>query len=628
MSNINIYDNFDINIDNSQWFQINNGVANNNFGPQFNNGASDNSNSLFFTGNGSRGAATNSTDVSYGGTITFDLIFGNSNNGGENADLGEDVALEYSLDGVNWINIATYDQDTYTNWTRITQLIPLAAQSSNTQFRWQQLSHSGGNFDNWGLDNVEIQAAVAPNTTSDDFDPGVNIFNWSEIGNGSANNNFGGSGNSLFFDGGSIGAGDRFATTNLLNAPSGGTITFDLIFGDSSNGGENADDGEDVVLQYSADNGITWTSFATYDTEDYTNFTRITENIPLEAQFTAVQNGTNLAFRWQQLSHSGSGFDNWGLDNVEIQTAPALSSVIDDFDPYIDGLQWSNVSNGSASTNFNQLANITYGGVLNSNALAFTGSGERSAATNLIDTSNGGNVTFDLIVGNNFNGGENADLGEDVILQYSIDGVNWLDINTYNQDAFTSWTQITEDIPLAAVQNGSAAFRFIQPNHSDGSFDEWAIDNVAIQETLVESNDTIFDAIDIGPLAAGESFSTTSVIGNNDNIAPTSDVDFIEFYLSAGDTVNIDIDADLFGSSLDSILRLFNSSGTQLAVSDDNTAPGESFSLDSYLSYTAGVSGTYYVGVSSYNNFGYDPFVEGSSTGTSTGEYEITIDVV
>jgi hypothetical protein len=628
MSKINIFDNFDANIDNSQWFQIDNGIANANFGPLFNNGASVNSNSLFFTGNGNRSAATNTTDVSHGGTITFDLIFGNNTNGGENVDAGEDVALEYTLDGVNWLNIATYDQDTYTNWTRITQLIPLAAQSSNTQFRWRQLSHSGGNFDNWGLDNIEIQAAVAPNSTFDDFDPGVDIFTWSEVGNGVANNNFGGSGNSLFFDGGTIGTGDRFATTNLLHASSGGTITFDLIFGDGLNGGEDADSGEDVVLQYSADNGVTWTSFATYDTENYTSFTRLTENIPLEAQFAAVQNGTNLAFRWEQLTHSGSGFDNWALDNVEIQTAPALSSIIDDFDPYIDSLQWSDVNNGSANTNFNQLGNIAYGGVLNSNALAFSGTGERSAATNLVDTSNGGNVTFDLIVGNNFNGGENADLGEDVILQYSTDGVNWLDINTYNQDVFTNWTQITENIPLAAVQNGNAAFRFIQPNNSGSSFDEWAIDNVAIQETLVESNDTILDAIDIGPLAAGESFSTTSVIGNNDNIAPAADVDFIAFELNAGETVNIDIDANLFNSSLDSVLRLFNSFGNELAVSDDNTSPGEGFSFDSYLSYTAGVSGTYYVGVSSFNNFGYNPFVEGSSTGLSTGEYEITIDVV
>jgi|GEM_PF-6275604 len=628
MSQYKILDNFDINIDNSQWFEINNGEANTNFGPAFNNGATINSNSLFFNGDGNRIAATNSTDVSYGGTITFDLIFGNSANGGENADPGEDVVLEYSLDGLNWLNIAIYDQDTYTNWTRITQLIPLAARSSNTQFRWRQVSHSGNNFDNWALDNVEIQATVAPNITYDDFDPGVDLFTWSEVSNALANSNFIGSGNSLFFDGGVIGAADRFATTNLLYAPSGGTITFDLIFGDGLNGGEDADDGEDVVLQYSADNGNTWISFAAYDTEDYTSFTRITETIPLEAQFAAAQNGTDLAFRWQQVTHSGNGFDNWALDNVEIQTAPALSSIIDDFDPNIDSLQWSNVSNASANTNFNQLANIAYGGAINSNSLFFTGAGDRSAATNLVDTSNGGNITFELIIGNDFNGGENAELGEDVILQYSTDGINWFDINTYAQDAFSNWTQITENIPLAVLQSGNAAFRFIQPNHSDGNFDEWAIDNVAIQETLVESNDTISNAIDIGAFASGDSFSTTSVIGNNDNIAPTSDVDFIAFELNAGDTVTIDIDANLFGSSLDTVLRLFNSFGTELAVSDDNTAPGEFFSLDSYLSYTAGVSGTYYVGVSSYNNFVYDPLVEGSGSGFTTGEYEITIEVV
>ncbi|MDY6786016.1 MAG: matrixin family metalloprotease [Cyanobacteriota bacterium] len=613
-----LFDDFDPGIDSSQWFQINNGTANDNFGLVA-NGASQDSDSLFFTGSGTRSAVTNEIDVANGGFITFDLIVGNSSNGGENADLGEDIVLEYSTNGSTWTNLATYNQDSFARWNRISQFIPLAAQSSDTQFRWRQVRHSGANFDNWALDNVEIEAAPVSNTFFDDFDPGIDRFRWSEIQNASANTNFGGSGKSLFFTGGTFGS-PRLAATNFIDATSGGTITFDLIFGDGTNGGENVDPEEDVVLQYTADNGTTWSDIAVYDQDTFTSWTRITEDIPLTAQFQAAAAGTDLAFRFMQRSHSGNSFDNWGLDNVEIQATSTLSSFFEDFDPDVNSLQWSDISNGTVNT--------TFGGVVGSHSLFFSGSGTRAAATNLIDTSNGGNIFFDLIVGDSTNGGENADFGEDVVLQYTLDGSNWLALETYDQNAFTSWTRIDEAIPLDAVQNGSAAFRFIQPNNSGFSFDEWAIDNVAIQETLVESNDTIADALNIGQLDAGDRFSTTSIIGNNNDVGPNDDVDFIAFDLDAGDTVEIDIDARLgFSSPLDSVLRLFNSSGTQLALNDDGTAPGETFTFDSYLTYTAGTSDTYYVGISSFANFNYDPLVEGSGSGFSSGEYEITLSV-
>ncbi len=103
-------------------------------------------------------------------------------------------------------------------------------------------------------------------------------------------------------------------------------------------------------------------------------------------------------------------------------------------------------------------------------------------------------------------------------------------------------------------------------------------------------------------------------------------VDLIEFQLDAGDRATIDIDAREFGSPLDSILRLFDSAGNQVAVSDDNPAPGESFSRDSYISYTASSSQTYYVGVSSYSNFSYNPFTE-SSGGSTSGSYTINMTI-
>ena len=73
------------------------------------------------------------------------------------------------------------------------------------------------------------------------------------------------------------------------------------------------------------------------------------------------------------------------------------------------------------------------------------------------------------------------------------------------------------------------------------------------------------------------------------------------------------------GSSFDSVLRLFDSAGNQLAADDDTDGP------DSYIEYRLPTDGTYYVGVSGHDNLGYDPNLAGSGVGGSTGEYTLKL---
>ncbi|MBW4565401.1 MAG: DUF4347 domain-containing protein [Mojavia pulchra JT2-VF2] len=143
---------------------------------------------------------------------------------------------------------------------------------------------------------------------SDDFDPGVDNTKWLSISSGAANTNFPGNGNSLWFNGN----GDRSATTQSLNISNGGTISFDLIIGSDSFPRENADFGEDVVLEYSTNAGASWSILATYDQDLYTSWSTQTLTIPVAAQSNATQ------FRWRQISHSGDSFDNWAIDNISI----------------------------------------------------------------------------------------------------------------------------------------------------------------------------------------------------------------------------------------------------------------------------------------------------------------------
>jgi Ca2+-binding RTX toxin-like protein len=138
-----------------------------------------------------------------------------------------------------------------------------------------------------------------------------------------------------------------------------------------------------------------------------------------------------------------------------------------------------------------------------------------------------------------------------------------------------------------------------------------------------EPSDTIPEAFDTG-LDSDESatFNFSTSIGDNPNIDPNLDIDLYQVQLDLGDNLKIDIDANNFGSTLDPILRVFDSAGNELAVNDDFD------SLDSFINFSASSSGTYYIGVSGYSNFSYDPFTAGSGTFGSTGTYEINFDLI
>jgi len=136
--------------------------------------------------------------------------------------------------------------------------------------------------------------------------------------------------------------------------------------------------------------------------------------------------------------------------------------------------------------------------------------------------------------------------------------------------------------------------------------------------TIVEPNDTILEANDTGLTSDNPgNFVVEGFIGDSPD-----DVDLFQVQLDVGDRLTIDIDARINGSSLDSILRLFDSEGNQVAVNDDFG------SLDSFISFDPSVSDIYYIGVSSFSNFDYNPFVAGSGTGSSTGEYNIDINLI
>lgn len=130
---------------------------------------------------------TSGFDLSCGGQVCFELDFAadESNNICEDPDLpNEGVYFEYSTNGgATWTtifyfeptpNITTAIPSPYFGWDNYCFTIPPGAISPNTMFRWYQATASGQFHDNWGIDNVVINAALCGYYYDWDNIPGSN----------------------------------------------------------------------------------------------------------------------------------------------------------------------------------------------------------------------------------------------------------------------------------------------------------------------------------------------------------------------------------------------------------------------------------------------------------------------
>ncbi len=127
-------------------------------------------------------------------------------------------------------------------------------------------------------------------------------------------------------------------------------------------------------------------------------------------------------------------------------------------------------------------------------------------------------------------------------------------------------------------------------------------------------------------LTTGVTSEVQAYVG--DGLYGSGDVDLFKVNLLAGQTINVDIDAEYLDdgswySSLDSHVRLFNSSGLDVA-NNGNGLSGNDYeftSYDSYLSFTATATADFYIGVSAAGNEYYDPVsTPGMGYGSSSGD--------
>lgn len=138
----------------------------------------------------------------------------------------------------------------------------------------------------------------------------------------------------------------------------------------------------------------------------------------------------------------------------------------------------------------------------------------------------------------------------------------------------------------------------------------------------MDTNATIGTAIVLPSLDGTRTYSFTGHVGNDGTVAVgNNDVDLFKIVLESPGVVTFRTSAVEGGTSFDAYLRLFNSAGVQIAFSDDSGG-----TLYPTLTSVRLQPGTYYFGISSYNNAGYEIAAGGNAVnGQSQGDYQLTV---
>jgi Bacterial pre-peptidase C-terminal domain len=131
--------------------------------------------------------------------------------------------------------------------------------------------------------------------------------------------------------------------------------------------------------------------------------------------------------------------------------------------------------------------------------------------------------------------------------------------------------------------------------------------------------DTLATATATGLFPGGLFTEPFGVLG--DGNAGDQDVDMFSLEATAGTVLMARTTLWPGGASMDTIIRLFNSTGAQLAVNDDYQAPNRY----SALSFTLPTTGTYYIGISGFPNFTYNPVLGGGGAAGDVGDYRLDL---
>ncbi|MEO7080759.1 MAG: T9SS type B sorting domain-containing protein, partial [Flavobacteriales bacterium] len=119
-------------------------------------------------------------------------------------------------------------------------------------------------------------------------------------------------------------------------------------------------------------------------------------------------------------------------------------------------------------------------GSVTGEALYFNGSATRSATAPPINFNNGGMAHFALKIASGSAPCDDADPGEDVVLEYSTNGLSWTILETLQENAFPGFISVSVPIPALGAAGNAVRLRWRQLTHSGAGQDNWSLDNVLI----------------------------------------------------------------------------------------------------------------------------------------------------
>jgi hypothetical protein len=463
----------------------------------------------YFNKTGSRFLQTQALNLIDALSVVFQIKIG-GDEGCEPADRGDDVVFEYTTDNsMDFVTLQLMAYNQFKTSTKVSVSLPQRARTNSTVLRWRQLDNSGNNYDEWAIDSIRIKNTIPvysydmiENIVVERFDSAVlpqSVY-WQSVVGGSVTvppcgsiSVPGNSESALYF---SL-AGQRYLQSERLDLTTARVLSFRLRIG-GGGGCENAESTDGVVLEFAPVGTVVYNALATYVPSDYKVARTVSMDIPDAAKTPKT------LLRWRQIKNSGLTYDVWMLDDIVLTSETSVVpdeydggkpveralAFSEDFDtvPDFPGGNWLSLTGGVIAT-------PDCGGIdvvgYSPQAAFFALSDPRAITTQPLDLTNAGHLSFRILIGG-ASGCENADPGEDVVVEYQVGNSSFIEFLRLGYDGHRGPTSIMISLP-EAVKTRSTKLRWRQVKHDGRNYDEWAVDHIRITSTFIRIHVIEFD---------------------------------------------------------------------------------------------------------------------------------------
>jgi len=238
---------------------------------------------------------------------------------------------------------------------------------------------------------------------------------------------------------------------------------------------ENPEAGEDLIVEY-LDSVGTWMNLVTY-LGSGTAGQIYTDTIVLP--FSALH--ANFQLRARQTGGSGVDWDYWHIDDIVItekavSRPPLTLGSCDDFEQGMSN--WTITSAGGD-------AGINTATSQSPTSSMFTNGGVVTVNSNDINTNNTQFSGVSMWIRRGADSfSENPDGGENLVVEYLNNALNWVSLETFNGNGAAGQIFIRNYNLPATARHSAFQVRFRQTGGSGGLYDFWHVDDVCINGTV------------------------------------------------------------------------------------------------------------------------------------------------